>query len=548
MRRAPSQPPELPGYSYVRLLGTGGFADVFLYEQQLPKRKVAVKVLLIDELNDSSHAAFIAEANLMAQLSAHPYIVTIYNAGVAEDGRPFLVMEYCSGASLGERYKREVFSVADAVRTGVRLSSAIATAHSVGILHRDIKPANVLTNDYGWPALTDFGISSTLDDELPTHTMSGGPVTETGTAGNTESQSVGMSIPWSPAEMFEDDPEPDVRSDVFSLAATIYTLLAGHTPFEIKGRSNGTLDLVGRIERGAVTPMTRTDLPGSLLAVLRKGMATKREDRFATAVDFARALQRVELELGYAPTGIEVPNLDIAPVERDEVAGNDDETRVRSVSTIAAQAPSPQADETRIRNVTYITPPVVEPVASTPQVYNALPENTVVRAPRATEPAPQVAAEPVTATSITPPVEPKSKRGLVVGIVAAAVVLLVGGVVAASIFMSGDTVRDDAVPTNPATGEEDPSAIGGEVVPQPTDGVAKVASNGKSVTFTWSNPAPEDGDTYRFARSEQPGAAQPIAEPSVTVDGLTAGQRQCVQVYTYRGGQLSAPLEICSDE
>ena len=548
MRRAPSQPPELPGYSYVRLLGTGGFADVFLYEQQLPKRKVAVKVLLIDELNDSSHAAFIAEANLMAQLSAHPYIVTIYNAGVAEDGRPFLVMEYCSGASLGERYKREVFSVADAVRTGVRLSSAIATAHSVGILHRDIKPANVLTNDYGWPALTDFGISSTLDDELPTHTMSGGPVTETGTAGNTESQSVGMSIPWSPAEMFEDDPEPDVRSDVFSLAATIYTLLAGHTPFEIKGRSNGTLDLVGRIERGAVTPMTRTDLPGSLLAVLRKGMATKREDRFATAVDFARALQRVELELGYAPTGIEVPNLDIAPVERDEVAGNDDETRVRSVSTIAAQAPSPQADETRIRNVTYITPPVVEPVASTPQVYNALPENTVVRAPRATEPAPQVAAEPVAATSIAPPAEPKSKRGLVVGIVAAAVVVLVGGVVAASIFMSGDTVRDDAVPTNPATGEEDPSAIGGEVVPQPTDGVAKVASNGKSVTFTWSNPAPEDGDTYRFARSEQPGAAQPIAEPSVTVDGLTAGQRQCVQVYTYRGGQLSAPLEICSDE
>jgi len=555
MRRAPSQPPELPGYNYVRLLGTGGFADVFLYEQQLPKRKVAVKVLLIDELNDSSHAAFIAEANLMAQLSAHPYIVTIYNAGVAEDGRPFLVMEYCSGASLGERYKREVFSVADAVRTGVRLSSAIATAHSVGILHRDIKPANVLTNDYGWPALTDFGISSTLDDELPTHTMSGRPVTETGTAGTTESQSVGMSIPWSPAEMFEDDPEPDVRSDVFSLAATIYTLLAGHTPFEIKGRSNGTLDLVGRIERGAVTPMTRTDLPRSLLAVLQKGMATKRDDRFATAVDFARALQRVELELGYAPTGIEVPNLDIAPVERDEIAGNDDETRVRSVSTIAAQAPSPHADETRVRNVTYITPPVVEPASSTsapqtsePQHYSALPENTVVRAPRATDPAQQGFAEPAAAPSIAPPVEPKSKRGLIVGIVAAVVVLIVGGVVTASLLTAGDGVREESLPTNPATGEEDPSAIGGEVVPQPTEGVAKVASNGKSVTFTWSNPAPADGDTYRFARSEQPGAAQPIAEPSVTIDGLAAGQRQCVQVYTYRGGQLSAPLEICSDE
>ena len=306
MRRAPSSPPELPGYTPIQLLGSGGFADVFLYEQRLPRRRVAVKVLLTEELRRDTRAQFVAEANLMAQLSAHPFIVTIFHADVSADGRPYFVMEYCSGPSLAERYKRERFAVEDALRTGIRLAGAVATAHAAGILHRDIKPANVLTNDYGWPALTDFGISSNLEGELPVHT-----VTSPADASATSSgqSAIGMSVPWSPAEMFEDDPRPDQRSDVFSLAATVHTLLAGRTPFEIPGRPNGSLDLIGRIERGAITPIDRADVPRSLAAVLAKGMAVRREDRYPSAVEFARALQRVELELGYAATTIEVPNL-----------------------------------------------------------------------------------------------------------------------------------------------------------------------------------------------------------------------------------------------
>ena len=76
-RRAPSEAPELPGYAFERLLGSGGFSDVFLYEQKLPRRKVAVKVLLTDQLDQQSRTHFVSEANVMAQLSAHPYIVTI---------------------------------------------------------------------------------------------------------------------------------------------------------------------------------------------------------------------------------------------------------------------------------------------------------------------------------------------------------------------------------------------------------------------------------------------------------------------------------------
>ena len=203
MRRAPSTPPELPGYTSMGLLGSGGFADVFLYEQKLPRRQVAVKVLLTEELGRDTRAQFVAEANLMAQLSAHPFIVTIFHADVSTDGRPYFVMEYCSGPSLAERYKRQPFTIEDALRTGVRLAGAIATAHAAGILHRDIKPANVLTNDYGWPALTDFGISSNLDGELPVHTVTAPEASATGSG----QSAVGMSVPWSPPEMFEDDPQ-----------------------------------------------------------------------------------------------------------------------------------------------------------------------------------------------------------------------------------------------------------------------------------------------------------------------------------------------------
>ena len=126
-------------------------------------------MLLAGSLDDEVRAPVPAEANLMAQLSHHPSIVTIYHAAIAADGRPFLVMEYCSRPGLAERYRQERISVAEALRIGIRLAAAVETAHRAGILHRDIKPANVLTTDFGWPALTDFGIAATARrDGAPT--------------------------------------------------------------------------------------------------------------------------------------------------------------------------------------------------------------------------------------------------------------------------------------------------------------------------------------------------------------------------------------------
>ncbi|MGN6274029.1 MAG: serine/threonine-protein kinase [Protaetiibacter sp.] len=555
MRRPASTPPELPGHTFVRLLGSGGFSDVFLYEQQLPRRRVAVKVLLLDELTAANRAAFVAEANLMAQLSAHPYIVTIYHADVASDDRPYFVMEYCSGPSLAERYKQAPLPVVDALRTGVRLSSAVQTAHQAGILHRDIKPANVLGNDYGWPALTDFGISSAVDDALPAHTTTlAGAASDTSTGGT--SGQVGLSVPWSPPEMFEDDPDPDVRSDVFSLAATIWTVLAGQTPFEVRGRGNGTLDLIGRIERGAITPMDRTDVPRSLIAVLQKGMATEREDRFASALDFGRALQRVEMELGYARTELEVPNLRFDAPERSADVGGADETRVRQVATIEAQpvvaAPVLPVDETRVRSTTTVeaqptsvsapprvpaAPPVAAPASHVAGV-DALPTETVVRPRGPVAPPPEAPA-----AQAAPASAPTSRRGLVAGIAVGVIAALVVAAVVVGIVLFGG---DPAEPTP----SESPKPGSTAAVPQRIEPPALAgdpALDGTTVVFTVENPDAADGDNLIWKLSDRPDRPEQHPVPAdgiIRVEGFS-GAPLCIDVLIVRKGKTSDPLTAC---
>jgi serine/threonine protein kinase len=573
MRRAPSSPPELTGYTSMGLLGSGGFADVFLYEQKLPRRQVAVKVLLTEELGRDTRAQFVAEANLMAQLSAHPFIVTIFHADVSTDGRPYFVMEYCSGPSLSDRYKRQPFTIEDALRTGVRLAGAIATAHAAGILHRDIKPANVLTNAYGWPALTDFGISSNLDGELPVHTVTAPEASATGSG----QSAVGMSVPWSPPEMFEDDPKPDTRSDVFSLAATVYTLVAGRTPFEIPGRPNGSLDLMGRIERGTITPIDRADVPRSLVAVLAKGMAKRRDDRFPSAIEFARALQRIELELGYAATSIEVPNLTSSPEAPADDDGAD-ATRARSVRTVEAQAqrsepiapapgtPALDEERTRARTPQQIAaqPPLAGDVAAAPAA--PVDDGTVVRtragsagigtpradAPDATIVRPRRAASaPSTPPTLSPPpadgarddgddpAPRRSRLGLIVGVAAA---LVVAAVIGVTIAMSG-SVAPPAAETGPTSPGED--AVIAATVPAPTVEPGVTSADGTSVAFGVSHDDAEDGDRYRWKRADGSGQTEVTEGPTITVAGSAAGA-VCIDVQVQRGSKTSEPVRGCS--
>lgn len=315
--RRPSEPPILPGFSHVRLLGSGGFADVFLYEQNMPRRQVAVKVLLADVVTEHVRQMFQVEANLMAQLSSHPGILTVYQASISADGRPYLVMELCS-AQLSARYRTERIPVTDVLRIGVQIGSAIETAHRSGVLHRDVKPSNILMTAYGHPVLSDFGIASTL-------------------SAATTADTVGMSIPWSAPEVLLDDTAGTVQSEVWSLAATVYTLLAGRSPFEVIDGSNSADDLIARISRARVPSLDRDDVPASLEAALTRALSRDPVKRQQSVLEFVRDLQRVEAELGVVATQADVAMDDWALAT---MANPADRTIVRAAPHKAAGSPA----------------------------------------------------------------------------------------------------------------------------------------------------------------------------------------------------------------
>ena len=507
-RREASAPPVLPGYDHVRTLGLGGFADVFLYRQDLPRREVAVKVLLAGSLDDEVRERFQTEANLMAQLSHHPSIVTVYQADIAADGRPYLVMEYCSRTGLAERYRTERISVAEVLRVGVRLASAVETAHRAGILHRDIKPANVLTTDFGWPALTDFGIAAT--------TGQGGGAT------------VGMSIPWSPPELLAEHPHGDQRSDVYSLAATLYSLLAGRTPFEIPGGQNGAQQLVARIERAPLPPTGRDDVPGELQAVLERAMAKVPELRHPSAAALGRALQQVEADLRLPVTPLDllddgVPHTEPMPSHGGgEVA---DATRLRSIVALPQPAPAADGDSTRVRG---------------PLTVQAQPAGPGFLAPPPPPPQPVPVGEPDVADD-----EETHRSRTVAAVVSGVVVLGAIIVIAAAALRPGGG--------EPRPGDTDFQETGGSaveaVVPRPhsLEGTRNASGD---VTFTWINPDPRPEDHYLWGVLTVQGTSglQVVDEPTVTVPAAVSGDEVCIEVSIVRADRRASakPAQVCA--
>ena len=267
-------PPELPGYQFLQHIGTGGNSQVYLYEQALPRRKVAVKVLNDSGLTETARRRFTAEANVTAGLT-HRHIVQVFEANVTADGRPYLVMPYYPQPNLSVRARRAHFSVAEVLRIGIQIGSAVETSHRNDVLHRDIKPQNILTDAYGEPALTDFGIATTKGGDGPE----------------------GLSVPWSPPEILYGTTAGDERSDVYSLGATLWHLLVGRSPFEQPGGDNAAFALMGRIKSDPPPRTGRADVPESLERLLRQAMAKDPAARPQTALDLIRGLQTIEQEL-----------------------------------------------------------------------------------------------------------------------------------------------------------------------------------------------------------------------------------------------------------
>ncbi|PWH05035.1 serine/threonine protein kinase [Brachybacterium endophyticum] len=481
--RPPARPPSLEGYEFEKLLGSGGFADVFLYRQQRPQRRVAIKVLSASVLDESVRRQFDAEANVMATMSTHPSIVTIHQADVTPEHTACIVMEYCPRPNYGARFRRERISVAEALRVGVQIAGAVETAHRAGILHRDIKPANILVTEYNRPALTDFGIS----------------VAAGGSFEPDDSQ--GLSIPWSAPEAFADPPRAEVRSDVFALAATVYSLIAGRTPFERPAGSNSASDLIARISSEPLAPLSRPDVPEALNRALSVAMAKAPEGRYESALAFGRALQQVEMAMSLPITQMDVLD-EHGPAHPAEHTGENDieaHTNIRRVSTVDPDAPSrPVLDPyagvadsvTDRRRVDDRGRPRSEEDTATRLRPAAAPSTSRPPAPIGSVAAEQRSVGGAHATGSAASAEPGRRRGPVWPFVVLACVLVVGLGVGTMAFVRSTFVVPEE-PTTTAATTQDTWEVQAEDLPTNVQTTVLEKEHGTSpatVQISWDTP------------------------------------------------------------
>jgi serine/threonine protein kinase len=201
--------PCVRGLTEWRPLARGSRSVVWAARQLSLDRPVAVKVYQ-RELDEGDRRRFLREA-AAARLSDHPGIVTAHDAGILPDDRPYLIMDLCSGGSLTEWFKPENRPSEERVRqVGIRIADALAAVHAGGVLHRDVKPANILIDSFGNPGLADFGLAAVAG------------------ATTTAPDAVCVTAAYAPPE-FGTQPATE-SGDVFSLASTLYALLAGRPP------------------------------------------------------------------------------------------------------------------------------------------------------------------------------------------------------------------------------------------------------------------------------------------------------------------------------
>ncbi len=207
------EPPQIPGLKDWRPLARGGFAVVWEARQETLDRLVAVKVDQRRLDAEPERLRFLREAGAAGQMSAHPGIVTVHDAGILADDRPYIVMELCPGGSLTRYLQEGSRPSQERVRDiGVQIADALAATHARGVLHRDVKPANILIDAYDRVGLADFGLAALPDPDAPRPTAF-----------------EGVTPAYTAPEVLQGAP-PAPAADVYSLAATLYALLAGGPP------------------------------------------------------------------------------------------------------------------------------------------------------------------------------------------------------------------------------------------------------------------------------------------------------------------------------
>jgi serine/threonine protein kinase len=306
----------ISGYRLLRPIGRGGTSVVWLGERAdgAVKREVAVKLPSFVFTSDTERERFVREKDLLAAME-HTYIARLYDAGIAESGQPFLVLEYVDGKPITAHCDEHRLNIHERLRLFLQVLDAIGYAHSRLVVHRDIKPSNILVDARGQTRLVDFGIAKALGDsgQDDAHLTRHGQV-------------IGTPHYMSPEQAGLAAPDIDTRTDIYSLGAVLYELLCGALPLELHRLTDHEIgqalrdrdpappsrrlaQLADAAERaalrGASVSELRKTLQGDLDLIVMKAIAKDRAARYQTArelaVDIGRYLDRLPV-LARPPT------------------------------------------------------------------------------------------------------------------------------------------------------------------------------------------------------------------------------------------------------
>ncbi|MCB9560704.1 MAG: serine/threonine protein kinase [Kofleriaceae bacterium] len=258
-----------------RVLGEGGMGKVYLAVQPAIGSRVAIKVLSEACARDRDLVErFFAEARAV-NLIRHEHIIAVLDLAWLDDGRPYIVMEFVDGATLGARVRDGAAPLGGLARVVGEVLSALAAAHARGVIHRDLKPDNVLVTAAGHAKVLDFGIAKLA----PGLRAGDSPRTQTGAMLGTPDYMAPEQIAGGAI---------DGRTDLYATGAMLYESVTGQRPFHAD-----TLFGLLRAHVEAPVPSARAvrpDVPEALDAVIARAMAKRPDDRFASADDMAQAL------------------------------------------------------------------------------------------------------------------------------------------------------------------------------------------------------------------------------------------------------------------
>src|SRR5215470_13494003 len=286
---------KLGRYEIRSQIGAGGMGQVFLAQDTLLARKVALK-LLPEEVasNPVNMQRFVQEAKAASALN-HPNILTIYEIG-AEPGAHYIATEFIEGETLRRRMNTNPLTMPEAIDIALQVSSALSTAHAAGIIHRDIKPENVMLRNDGIVKVLDFGLAkltdrwraAEVDADAATQAMA---LTQPGVV-------VGTTAYMSPEQTRALD--VDTRTDIWSLGVLLFEMITGRPPF--KGETAS--DTSAAILKTEPPPLSQylADTPFELERIVKKALQKDREERYQVVKDLQLDLKSLKHDLDLGST------------------------------------------------------------------------------------------------------------------------------------------------------------------------------------------------------------------------------------------------------